>query len=196
MKKLIVVIMLLLPVLASAQSGRSYLGIMGGISVPSSPTNFKTYWTTSFNLGVVYEKPVAEIFSVGGELNYASFALDKSAVFGNSSANVTGGSFNATQLLAVGKICDNNSINTVSPYGRLGIGLSLTSFDDIRNGSNGAVILPGSSENGLGVMIAAGIAFNLQSGSKVTVEGSYRVNNRPGDSFNGILVDFGYLFSL
>ncbi len=141
-------------------------------------------------------QPLAHLFAVGGELNHASFALDKSAVFGNSNANVTGGSFNATQLLVTGKISDYNSINTVSPYGRLGIGLSLTSFDDIRSGSNNALILQGSSENGLGVMIAAGVAFNMQSGSKVTVEGSYRVNNRPGDSFNGILIDFGYLFAL
>ena len=136
------------------------------------------------------------MFGVGGELNYASFALDKGAVFGNSNANVTGGSFNAVQLLAVGKICDYNSINSVSPYGRIGIGLSLTSFDDIKNGSNGNIILKGSSENGLGVMLAAGVQFNLQSGSKVSVEGSYRVNNRPGDSFNGILLDVGYHFGM
>ncbi len=45
-------------------------------------------------------------------------------------------------------------------------------------------------------MLAAGVQFNLQSGSKVSVEGSYRVNNRPGDSFNGILLDVGYHFGL
>jgi opacity protein-like surface antigen len=194
MKKILVLVLLLLPVLASAQN-RSYLGISAGITMPSSPSDFKTYWTTSFNLGLDYEKPVSEMFGVGGELNYASFALDKSAVFGNSNANVTGGAFNAVQLLAVGKICDYNSINSVSPYGRIGIGLSLTSFDDLRN-SNGGVILRGSSENGLGVMLGAGIQFNLQSGSKVSIEGSYRVNNRPGDSYNAILLDVGYHFGI
>lgn len=195
MKKFIIVFLLLLPVLASAQS-RSYIGLKAGISIPSSPSDFKTFWTTSFNLGIDYEKPVSDMFSVGAELNYASFSLDKSAVFGNSNANVTGGSFNAVQLLAVGKICDYNSVNSISPYGRIGIGLSLTSFDDIKNGSNGNLILKGSSENGLGVMLAAGIQFNLLSGSKVSVEGSYRVNNRPGDSFNGILLDVGYHFGI
>lgn len=195
MKKFIVVFLLLLPVLASAQS-RSYIGLKAGISIPSSPSDFKTFWTTSFNLGIDYEKPVSDMFSVGGELNYASFSLDKSAVFGNSNANVTGGSFNAVQLLAVGKICDYNSVNSISPYGRIGIGLSLTSFDDIKNGSNGNLILKGSSENGLGVMLAAGIQFNLLSGSKVSVEGSYRVNNRPGDSWNGLLLDVGYHFGI
>ena len=192
MKKIYIVVLLLLPVLASAQS-RSYLGLSAGVSLPSSPSDFKTYWTTSFNFGVDYEKPVAELFAVGGELNYASFSLDKSAVGLNSS--VTGGSFNAVQVLAVGKICDYSSVNQVSPYGRLGIGLSLTSFDDIKT-SGGTVIIRGSSENGLGVMMAVGMNFNLQSGSKVSVEGSYRVNNRPGDSFNAILIDFGYHFSL
>jgi len=195
MKKFIIVFLLLLPVLASAQS-RSYIGLKAGISIPSSPSDFKTYWTTSFNLGIDYEKPVSDMFSVGAELNYASFSLDKSAVFGNSNANVTGGSFNAVQLLAVGKICDYNSVNSISPYGRIGIGLSLTSFDDIKNGSNGNLILKGSSENGLGVMLAAGIQFNLLSGSKVSVEGSYRVNNRPGDSWNGLLLDVGYHFGI
>lgn len=193
MKKIIVVVLLLLPVLASAQ--KSYLGVYAGLTIPGSPTEFKTYWSTSFNLGLLYEKPVSELFSVGGELNYASFSLDKNAVFGPGNVNVTGGSFNATQLLATAKVSDNNSVNTVSPYGRLGIGLSLTSFDDIKNG-NGGVILKGSSENGLGVMMAVGVAFNLQSGSKVNVEGSYRVNNRPGDSWNGFLIDFGYMFAL
>lgn len=195
MKKFIIVFLLLLPVLASAQS-RSYIGLKAGISIPSSPSDFKTFWTTSFNLGIDYEKPVSDMFSVGAELNYASFSLDKSAVFGNSNANVTGGSFNAVQLLAVGKICDYNSVNSISPYGRIGIGLSLTSFDDIKNGSNGNLILKGSSENGLGVMLAAGIQFNLLSGSKVSVEGSYRVNNRPGDSWNGLLLDVGYHFGI
>ena len=88
MKKFIVVILLLLPVLASAQS-RSYLGISAGLTIPSSPSDFKTYWTSSFNLGLDYEKPVSDMFGVGGELNYASFALDKGAVFGNSNANGT-----------------------------------------------------------------------------------------------------------
>lgn len=194
MKKIIVLVLLLLPVMASAQ--RSYLGISAGITLPSSPSDFKTYWTTSFNLGLDYEKPVSEMFGVGGELNYASFALDKSAVFGNSNANVSGGSFNAVQLLAVGKICDYNSANSVSPYGRVGIGLSLTSFDDVRSGSNGNVILRGSSENGLGVMLGAGIQFNMMNGNKVILEGSYRVNNRPGDSFNAILLDVGYRFGI
>lgn len=192
MKKFIVVIFLLLPVIASAQS-RSYIGLKAGISIPASPNDFKTYWTTSFNLGIDYEKPVSDFFSVGAELMYASFALNKSAV--GLSSTTTGGSFNAVQLLAVGKICDYNSVNSVTPYGRLGLGLSLTSFDDIKN-SNGNIILKGSSENGLGVMLAAGVQFSLMSGSKVSVEASYRVNNRPGDSWNGLLFDVGYHFGM
>lgn len=192
MKKLIVAVLLMLPVLASAQS-RSYLGISAGLTIPASPDNFKTYWQSSFNLGLDYEKPVSDLFSVGGELSYATFSLNKNAAELNPST--TGGSFNAVQLLATGKICDNNSVNTVSPYGRLGLGISLTSFDDLKR-ANGSIILPGSSENGLGVMMAGGIQFNLQSGSKVTLEASYRVNNRPGDSWNGILFDVGYLFGL
>ncbi|MBS1494789.1 MAG: outer membrane beta-barrel protein [Bacteroidetes bacterium] len=157
------------------------------------PSVFKSYWTSSFNLGINFEKPVADIFSVGAEMNYASFALDKNAA--DLTPGYTGGSFNAVQLLATGKICEYNSVNSVSPYGRVGLGISLTSFDDIRN-PNGSVVLRGSSENGLGVMMAGGVAFNLQSGSKVTLEASYRVNNRPGDSYNGILFDVGYLFGL
>jgi len=192
MKKIIVAVLLMLPVLASAQS-RSYLGINAGITIPASPSDFKTYWSTSFNLGIDYEKPVSDLFSVGGELNYASYSLNKSAA--GLSSSTSGGSFNAIQILAVGKISDNNSANSVSPYGRLGLGLALTSFDDIKN-SNGAIILRGSSENGLGVMMAAGLQFNLQSGSKVAVEASYRVNNRPGDSWNGVLIDVGYYFGL
>jgi len=191
MKKIFVVVLLLLPLIASAQ--RTYLGIQGGLTFPSSPSGFKNYWTTSFNLGLDVDRQVADLFSVGGEFNYASFALDKSTTGVN--ANVTRGSFNAAQILATAKITDFSSINTVSPYGRVGLGISFTSFDDLR-APNGDLLLRGSSENGLGVMLAAGVAFNLQSGSRLTIEGSYRVNNRPGDSFNGFLVDVGYRFGL
>lgn len=192
MKKLLIAVLLFVPLILSAQS-KGYLGVEAGITIPTSPTTFKSYWNPSFDLGVMYDKPVSEIFSVGGEFNYASFSLNKSAA--ELSNNVTGGSFNAAQLLAVVMASDNNSANSVSPYGKLGLGVSFTSVDDIKN-ANGNLIFKGSSENGLGVMIAAGLNFNLLSGNKVSIEGSYRVNNRPGDSYNAFLLDVGYHFGM
>jgi hypothetical protein len=191
MKKFILAVLLFAPVLLFAQ--KSYIGINAGVSIPSSPSTFTTYWSTSFNLGLTYEKPVSDMFAIGGELNYATFSLNRNAA--GLSSNTTGGSFNAMQLLFMGKITDYYSASNITPYGRAGIGLSFTSFDDIRT-PGGTVILAGSSENGLGVMLGAGIDFHLQSGGKISVEGSYRLNNRPGDSFNAFLIDFGYNFAL
>ena len=182
------------PLILSAQN-KGHIGFEVGSSTPLAPEIFKSYWNSAFNLGFVFDKPVSDIFSAGAEANYSGFALDNSLPGFNSDSGYSGGSFNISQLLAVGMISDNYSKNLITPYGKLGLGLSYTSVPDIIT-SDGAKVFTGSRETGLGVMLAAGLNFNLNTGNKITLEGSYRMNKRSGESFNSLLFDLGYCFGM
>jgi opacity protein-like surface antigen len=194
MKKALLFAFLIIPCLLFAQ-GKSFFGISGGVTLPVSPDDFTKYWSTSFNLGVDYERQLinSDLFSLGAELNYANFSLNKTVA--GLDSTLTGGSLSATQILAYAKIEDFTNQTDVVPYGRIGVGLSITTFSNIRT-TSGKTVLIGSSDNGLGFALAAGILFKMQSQNRISFEISYRANNRPSESFKGILINLGYRFSM
>ncbi len=194
MKKLLIAVLLFIPLILSAQS-KGHLGLELGTATPLSPDIFKTYWGTGFNLGFVFDKPVSKIFSYGAEFNYSAYIINESGAGVNLDSGSSGGPYGISQLLAAAIISDNYSASTITPYGKLGLGLSYSSVIDLIS-TNGTKKFAGIKEYGLGVMLAAGLNFNLKGGNKITLEGSYRLSKRSGESYNSFLVDAGYCFGM
>ncbi|MBS1516367.1 MAG: outer membrane beta-barrel protein [Bacteroidetes bacterium] len=191
MKKTLLLAFIFMPFILFAQS-QSSIGLYAGATFPMSPSDFKSYWKTSFSIGGDYSQKVGNVFYLGGELNYSSFSLDNSSL--GVSSSVTGGAFNALQILGFVKLQDENSAGMIAPFGKVGLGLSSSSASDLK--VSGTTIATGTSETGLGISLAAGLDYKLAAGNKLSLELSYRMNNRKSDSYNGIIFALGYRFKI
>jgi len=188
MKKILLAVLfcIAIPFSANAQSGNGTLGVELGLNLPMSPTGFKNGYKAGFNLGALYTKPLSELFSIGGEANYSTFSADLPSGY-------SGGSLSFFTLGAFVKAADNYSTSQISPYGRAGLGVNFASVSDLTY-PGGRLTFTG--ENGLAILLGAGVDIKMQNAHKVSFELSYRVNNTASDSFNGLFIDAGYHFGL
>jgi len=186
MKKFLLVLFVaaLFPLTSNAQSSPGYFGIEAGLGMPMSPSAFKSGYNMGFNLGGLYTKPLNDLFSIGGEVNYASYSADLPS-------GASGGSLSFFTILGTVKVADNYTASQIAPFGRAGIGINFASASDLTVGNT---TFKGGSENGLAIILAGGLDFKLSGGNKVSVELGYRVNNTPGTSYNGLSINGEYHF--
>jgi len=189
MKKFLSVLLIFIsfPLISSAQTQEPvFLGIEAGVTFPMSPQYFQTSYTTSYNFGVLVQKPVSDILSIGGGLNYSDYVVKTPSGY----SNYNGGGLSFLSFAGFLKLTDNITTQKLNPYGKAGLGIHFAYAHPRYSGSRT------STENGLAIILGAGMDYNITSSNKLSLELSYRVNNLPGGSINGLLLDIGYHFKL
>jgi hypothetical protein len=187
MKKIFAAVLISLPALLFAQFDKPYIGIKAGTNVPISPNTFSEYWSTAYYFGATFEKPIANVLSLGSEASHSVYSV-------NGSGGITGDALKFTTVTAYLKFGDNNTEAGPKPFARLGAGISFTSGAVVLQ--NFSMVYDKPSSTGYAVLLGTGVDINLKSLDRLTFEGAYRLNHIPGTDFGGISIGFAYHFRL
>ncbi len=155
-----VMILLLFSVLCQAQSfGMPAIYSDGGISVPASPNEFSKYWKTGKAVGIGFEYPLTDRFSICAQYHYYKFGFNlvMNLQDGPYSGIISIDDKEMTSLFVAAKYFMNLRDNDVLPYYTAGLGI--VRITDGRITAESPSIYATSSENSFGLMVSGGVEF-------------------------------------
>jgi len=160
-----------------------------GLGMTLSPSLFKDYWKTGFNIngGIGYMmKPNFELI---GRVTYNTFPLDDNKLLeGTSGITIDGMDFNMIQIEAdvkyIFKAYEESS--NFKPFGIVGIGMTNIKISDVTiKGDSDLVTMPFGDYSETKISMSAGFGFDYMFSSKfgMFLDGRLAIIMTSGDSF-------------
>jgi len=205
MKKylLLLIIPTLLINLSFAQDAKKIqLFLSGGISIPSSPTEFTDYWNLGFNGGAGIGYVFSPNFSANAYFDFNTMALNEDNFLGDlgapSGVSIDGGSINIITVMANVKGNLIAKPKSISPYFKVGIGLFSLSATDVTVSYMGVSMTESldASEEALGLIFGGGIDFPVSPNILIFIEGNYCVGFTEDESTSFIPIKGGLIILL
>jgi opacity protein-like surface antigen len=186
-----------------AQDARKIQIILsGGISIPSSPTEFTDYWNLGFNGGGGIGYIFSPNFSANAYFDFNTMSLNEDKFLNDLGAppgvSIEGGSINVITVMANVKGNLITKPKSVSPYFKAGIGLFSLSATDVTVSYQGQsqTVSVDASEEALGIIFGGGIDFPVSPTVLVFVEGNYCVGFTEDESTSFIPIKGGVIILL
>lgn len=185
MKKLFVVIFFsLLPSLVFSQGvGKTNLGFMAGLSIPTANKDFRNSHSSGFNFNINVDHTITKAIVLGGELDFARQTGSLTEYYGGAS-HTEDNPYQFSALDAYMKIQNNLSREGDGQFFiKAGGGLWLASVDKSMGGG------------GIGILFGPGFNYLPGNNMKITSAIEYRIYIAKGQSENISLLQFKIGFS-
>ena len=158
------------------------ISVNGGLSLPSLPSEFKSYWKkgTDVGAGIGYSLEPGSVGYGALELkvDWNGYSFDKSAYQSSLPANkqsdsIAGSSTNIITAFVTFRGTFSPSKTSVAPYFLLGIGYFSVSSKDVTVKPDAVFSLPDESQSSVAWMVGAGIDLPLGDKWGVFADGRY-----------------------